>query len=153
MYHLPMKAIDWEKYKFKLRSLPNYKTMPRYFHSAMLFLALLAVYNFISICLFYDDFMPRLPAPFIIAIPLIFIHVYTSIESEYKNVTRETVSEAVVHIRLKRLQSLKEMLEENPEILNGKYKKKSLLYWARHHKNFQAHALIISELKKGALLK
>lgn len=61
---------------------------------------------------------------------------------------RETLKEVVIHIRLKRIQSLKEMLEENPEILNEKYHQKSLLYWAKHHNNVQAHSLIISELKK-----
>ncbi len=143
-----MKPIDFDKYKFKLRSLPNWKTFPRYFHSSMYFLAALSVYNFIAICLFYDDFIPRIPALFVLAIPLIFIHIYTSSESEYRNVTRDTIKEVIVHIRLRQFQSLKEKIEDNPEILKEKLDKKSLFYWAKHHNNLEAHSFLIGELKK-----
>lgn len=143
-----MKPIDFDKHKFKLRSLPNSKTFPQYFNSFMYFLAALGAYNFIAICLFYDGFRPRVPALFVVAIPLVFIHVYNSIESEFRNVTRDTIKDVIVHIRLRQFQSLKEKIEDNPEILKEMLNKKSLLYWAKHHKNLQAHSLLIEGLKK-----
>ena len=143
-----MKPINFEKYKFKLRSLPNSKTFLRYFNCFMLYISALAIYNFIAICLIYDDFMPRIPALFVLAIPVILIHVYNSIESGYKNVSRDTVKETIVHIRLGQFQSLKEKIEDNPEILRKKIDDKSLLYWAKHYNNLQAHSLLIGELKK-----
>lgn len=143
-----MKTINFEKYKFKLRSLPNSKTFPRYYHCFMLFMGALAVYNFIAICLIYDDFTPRIPALFVIAIPLILIHIYNSIESDYKNVSRDTVKEVIVHIRLGQFQSLKEKIEDNPEILKKTINDKSLLYWAKYYKNLEAHSLLVGELKK-----
>ncbi len=143
-----MKPVDWERYKFKLRSLPNTKTFPRYFESAMYFLAALAGYNFIAICMFVDDFTLTMPAPFVLAIPIIFCNIYFSIENEYKNVNRDTMREAVVHIRLKQTQALIEKLENNPEILQLAYKKKSLLYWARYHQNLEANSIIIQMMKK-----
>lgn len=143
-----MKPIDLDKYKFKLRSLPNSKTFPRYFNSFMYFLAALAVYNLVAICLFYNDFMPRMPVLFVVAIPLTFIHVYTCIEREYRNVTRDTIKDVIIHIRLGQFQSLKEKIEDNPEILKEKLDKKSLFYWAKHHKNLKAHSFLIGELKK-----
>lgn len=91
---------------------------------------------------------PRIPALFVVAIPLVFIHIYTSIENEYRNVTRDTIKEVIVHIRLGQFQSLKEKIEDNPEILKEKLDKKSLFYWAKNHKNLQAHSLLIGELKK-----
>lgn len=132
----------------KLRSLPNSKTLPKYFHSFMCFVAVLCAYNFITICLFYDGFTPRIPTLFIVAFPLIFFHTYSGIERAYRNVTRDTLKDVIVHIRLKQFQSLKEKIEDNPEILKEKLNKKSLLYWAKHHKNLKAHALLIGELKK-----
>jgi hypothetical protein len=143
-----MKPIEFDKYKFKLRSLPNWKNFPRYFNCLMYFWAVLAVYNFIAICLIYDDFVPRMPALFVLAIPLILIHTYTSIENEFKNVTKDKIKEVVICIRLKQFQSLKEMIEDNPEILKEKIDKKSLLYWAKHYKNLPAHALLIGEMRK-----
>ncbi|MGZ3790610.1 MAG: hypothetical protein ACXVCQ_18945 [Bacteriovorax sp.] len=92
--------------------------------------------------------MPRMPALFVVAIPLVFIHVYSSIESEYRNVTRDTIKEVIVHIRLRQLQLLKEKIKDNPEILKEKLDKKSLFYWAKYHKNLQAHSFLIGELKK-----
>ncbi|MBC7538688.1 MAG: hypothetical protein H7281_07705 [Bacteriovorax sp.] len=143
-----MKPINFDKYKFKIRSLPNSITFPRYFKGFMYFLAVWAAYNFIAICLFYDGFIPRLPDLFVVAIPLAFIHIYTSIESEYKNVTRETIKEVIINIRLSQFQMLKEKIETNPEILKEKLNNKSLLYWAKHYKNLQAHSLLLEELKK-----
>jgi hypothetical protein len=143
-----MGPVDYEKYKFKLRSLPNSKTFTRYGDAFMYYIAVLGVYNLITICLFVDGFKLQFPALFIIALPVLFVHVYMSIEREYKNVNREVLKEAVIYIRLNQLQSLKEKVELNPEILNEKFDKKSLLYWARHHKNIQAHSYLIGELKR-----
>lgn len=133
----------------KLRSLPNSKTFPRYFESAMYFLAVLAVYNLIYILLISSGFTPSMPIVFWLAIPCIFIHVYNSIESEFKDVNRDKLRETVTFIRLKQMQSLKEKLEDNPEILYEPYKKKSLLYWARHHNNVEANSLIIELMKNS----
>lgn len=143
-----MKAINLEKYKFRLRSLPNSKTFSRYFDAYMCFLAIYFAYNFVTICLFKDGFMFSLPVLFVFAIPLLFLKVYSDIEGEFKNIQRDTIKDVIVHIRLKQQQSLIEKLEDHPEMLTATYKKKSLLYWARHHKNLEANALIISLMKK-----
>lgn len=140
--------MDLEKYKFKFRSLPNTKTLPRYFESGMYFLSFLAVYNFFAICLLVDGFSLSMPAPFVLAIPVMFLNVYFAIENEYKNVNRDTMREAIVYIRLKQTQALIEKLDENPEVLFQSYKKKSLLYWARHHQNLEANTVIIEHMKK-----
>ncbi|MEA9357242.1 hypothetical protein SHI21_13540 [Bacteriovorax sp. PP10] len=143
-----MKKIDFNKYKFKLRSLPNSKTASRYLEAVIYFIIIFVIYNFINICLFSDGFMPTLPALLVLALPIGFIHVYSTIETEYKNVKRDTFKEVIVHIRLRQTQSLIEKLEDNPEILNEKYQKKSLLYWAKHYKNIQANSIIIEQMKK-----
>lgn len=140
--------MDLEKYKFKLRSLPNTKNFSRYFESGMYFISFLAIYNFIAICVFVDDFTLTMPAPFVLAIPVMFLNVYFSIESEFKSVSRDTMKGAIVHIRLKQTQALIEKLDENPEILFQSYKKKSLLYWARYHQNLEANSIIIERMKK-----
>lgn len=92
--------------------------------------------------------MPSLPVPFVLAIPLIFLKIYSKIEYEFRNIQRDTIKDAVVHIRLKQNQSLREKLEDHPEMLTVTYKKKSLLYWAKHHNNVEANSLIISLMKK-----
>lgn len=143
-----MKLDDLEKHKYKLRSLPNFNTAGKYIDALICFGAVLAGYNFIAICLIYDDFTPRMPAIFIVALPLMLFHVYSKIESEYVNVDRDRMKDVIVHIRLNQMQSLKEKLESNPEVLSGSYDNKSLLYWARHHKNLEAHSLILNEMKK-----
>lgn len=143
-----MKTIDFNKYKFKLRSLPNSKTLPRYIESYNYWFLALVIFNFIDICLFSEGLMPTIPAPFVFAIPIVFVHIYTTLENEYKNVSRDTFKEVIVFIRLKQSQSLIETLEDNPELLKEHYNKKSLLYWARHYKNIEANSIIIEQLKK-----
>lgn len=144
-----MKPFNFSQYKFKLRSLPNSKNFSRYLERFIYFLLVLVIYNFINICLFVDGLMPSLPAPFVFALPIIFIHLYCTIENEYKNVTRDTFKDVIVYIRLRQTQSLIETLENNPEIINENYNKKSLLYWARHYKNTQANSIIIEQMKKS----
>ncbi|QDK42657.1 hypothetical protein DOM21_14600 [Bacteriovorax stolpii] len=140
--------FDFGKYALKLRSLPNSKNIRRYLDCLMYYMAVLAAYNLITICLVYDDFTPRFPALFALAIPVLFFYTYHTLENEFKNVTRDMVKDVITYIRLKQTQSLIETLEENPEILQGTYKKKSLLYWARHHKNLEANSIIIDVMKK-----
>lgn len=144
-----MKPINFEKYKFKLRSLPNYRTIPRYWRYYVLLFLAYVIYNFVTICLFSRDFTPSLPAVFVLAIPIMFIHIYYTIENEFLFVSKDTFKEIVVHIRLNQTQSLIERLEENPEIIKSRFDKKSLLYWARHYKNLEAHKIIIEQMKKA----
>lgn len=143
-----MKKINFNKYKFKLRSLPNSKTAPRYLEYIIYFILVFVIYNFIYICLFSDGFAPTLHPLMVLALPIGFIHLYSTIENEYKNVKRDTFKEVIVFIRLKQHQSLIETLEDNPEILNERYDKKGLLYWAKHYKNVQANSIIIEQMKK-----
>ncbi len=144
-----MKFADLEKFKFKLRSLPNSKTFPRYLDRFVFFMAIYFIYNFITICLFYDGFALRTPTVFILAFPIIFLQLYSTIEYEFRNVSRDKIKDTIIHIRLGQTQSLIETLEENPEILKATYNKKSLLYWARHHQNIEANTLIIDMMKKS----
>lgn len=145
-----MKLGNFEQYKFKLRSLPNTKNFRRYLDGFMYYIATLAAFNFFSICILQDDLSPTLPPLFVLALPIGFFNIYFSIETEFKNVNKDSVREAIIHIRLKQTQSLVDKLEEHPEILYESYNKKSLLYWARYHKNIEANSIIIERMKKGA---
>lgn len=144
-----MTSIDFEKYKFKLRSLPNSRNISRYVDGYICFFAFWLAYNFVTICLFYDGFMFTFPVPFVLGVPLLFIKIYTTIENEFKNITRDNIKDVIVLIRLKQNQSLVEKLEDHPEMLTALYKKRSLLYWAKHHNNVKANAIIIGLMKNG----
>lgn len=143
-----MLPINFKKYKFKLRSLPNEKNGLKYLEAFTYLLVVFLIYNIVYICLFSDGFMPTLPILFILSIPIVFLYVYEGIEKEFQNVSRETFKEIIVYVRLKQNQSLKEKLEMNPEILKETYKKKSLLYWAKYYNNLQANSIIIKEMKR-----
>lgn len=53
----------------------------------------------------------------------------------------------VVHlIQLNHLQSLKEMLERDPDLAKENYKKKSMNYWCKKYNNQEAHSLILNAL-------
>ena len=55
---------------------------------------------------------------------------------------------SMVHlIQSNHLQSLKELLEHNPECAKNTYKNKSMLYWCKHYNNVQAHTMIVEFLK------
>lgn len=131
----------------KLRSLPNFKTASRYIDAFATFIAFLGIYNLVSICLIQDDFMPTFPTVFAIVLLLRLIHVYSTIENEYRYYSRDKVQDVVVHIRLKHHQALKEKLADNPELLNAKYDNRSLLAWAKHYKNREANSIIIQRLR------
>lgn len=140
--------MNLDKFKFRLRSLPNSKTFRLYLdHYAVLFLTY-AIFNLVYVCVISDGFEPAFQGPFIIAIPIIFIHVYSIIETGHKNVSRDDMKDAIVHIRLNHTQSLLEKLEQNPEMLKVTYQNKSLLYWAKHYKNAHANSIIINQMRK-----
>ena len=100
------------------------------------------------ICLVYNDFTPRVPSLFILAIPVVFVYTYASIESEFKVVTRDKLKDIIVFIRLGQNQSLKERIVYNPELLKEKLDKKSLFSWAKHYKNLEAHSFLIELMQK-----
>lgn len=143
-----MKIAGLDKYYFKFRSLPNSNTFPKYFERFVYFMAVLFVYNFISICLIKDDFSFTIPNLFALAFPLVFLHLYSTIESDFQDLNKDKVKDVIVLIRLKQHQSLVEKLGENPELLKSIYRKKSLLSWAKYHNNLEAHSIIIGLIKK-----
>lgn len=144
-----MNFSELNKYFFKLRSLPNSQTMPLYFERFVYFMAVLFVYNFISICLFQKDFSFTIPTMLVLAFPIIFLHLYSTIESNFKDINKDKIKDVIVLIRLKQHQSLIEKLQDNPELLKSIYNKKSLLSWAKHHNNLEAHSIIINLMKKN----
>ncbi len=143
-----MNSINIEKYKFKRRSLPNSKNFKRYLEAYIYYFLFLVIYNFVEICLFSDGLMPTIPAPFVFAIPILFVHIYKTIENEFKNVHKDTFREIVTHIRLKQTQSLIEKIEDHPEILKETFNNKSLLYWAKHYNNIHANTILTKQLHK-----
>jgi|GEM_PF-840471 len=50
-------------------------------------------------------------------------------------------------------QTLKEYLIAEPALIDSLYKKKSLLHWAAHYKNYEAHKMIIALMKERSSRK
>lgn len=132
---------------FKIRSLPNLKTFKRYLSSFLILLAIVFAYNFIHITMIDDGFHIVVPDLMLFAVPIIFITTYHQIESEYKHIDFRDVGKAVMYIQLKRPQALSEELNERPELLNHKYKNKSLIYWAKYYNNKEAHSIITKHMR------
>lgn len=64
-------------------------------------------------------------------------------------VAKKYISYSLVNcIQLHHNQSLKEYLMAEPRLIDSLYKKKSLLFWAAHYKNYEAHKLIIALMKE-----
>lgn len=71
-------------------------------------------------------------------------------EIDYK-FAKDYISYSLVNcIQLGHNQTLKEHLMDDPAQIDCRYKKKSLLYWAAHYKNLEAHKLIIALMKERA---
>jgi hypothetical protein len=131
---------------FKIRSLPNSKTLGRYLTAYLYLFGLLGVFNLIFITIISDGITPVFPLVFVLAIPLVLVSIYHQIEEEYKAVTGYDVGKLVMQIQLGRTQSLSEALDERPEYLKQKYKKKSLIFWAKHYNNQKAHSIIAKKM-------
>jgi hypothetical protein len=131
---------------FKGRSLPNLKNFKRYLDAYMILASIFFAYNFINIMLFRDDLLITFPTIFLIGIPIILVTTYGQIESEYKTIINYDVGIIVMYIALNYTQSLVETLDERPELLGHKYKKKSLLDWAIFYNNKEAHNLIVQRI-------
>ncbi|MBC7538452.1 MAG: hypothetical protein H7281_06505 [Bacteriovorax sp.] len=137
-----------KKYSFKLRSLPNENNFGRYFTAYLYLIFAYLAFNFIHICLFSDGFGFEFPSILAVIIPIIFIHIYTSLENDFKKVTKDDLKNVVTLIRTNHYQSLFEVLSTKPEILNVKYKNKSILYWAKYYQNPKANSVIIKVISK-----
>lgn len=125
------------------RSLPtNSYNFIKYFNAYMKLLIVFTVYNLINIMFVRDDFQITFPVFFWLAIPIIFFHVYGRIENNYRKVDKDDMKKVIVLIRLRHSQLLEAELNEKPEVLKKKYKNKSLIYWAKHYNNVQAHSII-----------
>lgn len=112
----------------------------------MLWLAALGVFNLFYICLISDGLMPTMPTFFVLAFVVLMVTIYYQIEGEYKTVDKDDVGNIVMLIQLKRSQSLVEALELKPEVLNQKYKRKSLIEWTKYYQNHEAHSIIIKQM-------
>jgi hypothetical protein len=51
-------------------------------------------------------------------------------------------------IQLKHNQTFKEYLMAEPALIDSVYKKKTLLHWSAHYKNYEAHKLILLLMKE-----
>lgn len=61
---------------------------------------------------------------------------------------RDFEAQQLVHmIQSNHMQSLKEKFIINPNLVDSTYRRKSLLYWAKHYNNLVAHKMIIELLK------
>lgn len=148
-----MDYLDLKAHLPKLRSLPNSKNIHRYMESFFNWMLSFVIYNFVYICFVAEDLTPQFPVAFFVVLPFMFVHIYAELEAEYRQVNRETMKEVVIYIRLKQNQSLKEKLEEHPEILKQRLDNKSLLYYAKKYKNLSAHSLIISQERKHSRVR
>ena len=127
----------------KLRSLPNKYTIERYLMAFTLPIIALFFYKVLEICMADGDKFPlALPDIVVFIFPLLFFGVYYNIEIDYKKVDKYDVKKIVMLIQVKHLQELREELALKPEVIKCKYKNKSLIYWAKHYNNPQAHTII-----------
>jgi hypothetical protein len=130
----------------KARSLPNLKTFKRYVEAFAWFFGLLSIFNFFYITIISDGLMPIFPPAFLLAFPIIFVTVYYKNEARYRTVEKDDVGNIVMLIQLRRPQSLLEALELQPEVLKHKYKRKSLLQWAKFYNNYEAHTILTKQM-------
>ncbi len=140
-----------KKYGLKLRSLPNPSNLSKYFDAYFKTIFPYLILNFVYVCLKPEGFGFIFPAYILIIIPVVFFHVYYCNEIEYKIVTKADLEKVISLIRINHHQSLLEELTNQPEILNVKYKKKSLLYWAKHYRNPKANSIIIQLMSEQHL--
>jgi hypothetical protein len=131
---------------FKMRSLPNTKTIGRYLLAYAGLWAVFLLYNFVNITLLSDGFPIVLPNILILCVPIIFIVVYYKIESETAEINKDDLYKTIALIQQRRSQALIEELAHRPEILKRKFKNKSLLYWAKYYDNREAHSIIIKQM-------
>lgn len=57
-------------------------------------------------------------------------------------------SRVVLSVQLNQLQTLREVIEANPEILYCNYQRRSLIAWCRYYKNTCAQELIVQMMQK-----
>jgi hypothetical protein len=120
--------------------------MKRYYEACNWYLLVLSVFNLIYICLISTGLTPIIPPVFILAIPIILVSIYYKNEGDFQTVKKEDVGNIVMLIQLKRPQALIEALELQPEVLKHKYKKKSLLQWAKFYNNYEAHTILTKQM-------
>lgn len=64
-------------------------------------------------------------------------------------VAKKYISYTLVNcIQLHHNQTLKEYLMAEPGLIDCQYKRKSLLHWAAHYKNYEAHKMLIALMKE-----
>lgn len=89
------------------------------------------------------------PKGFFLLILMVLYRVYVKKEEEYLNHHERNVGTLIYYIKMKRNQSLSEILEKEPKLARLNYKSKSLLYWCKHYKNIHAHKIILTSIKSS----
>jgi hypothetical protein len=82
----------------------------------------------------------------IVCVPIIFVIVYSRIEAELCDVNHADIYSIITLIQMKHSQELFDELARRPELLKRKYKNKSLLFWAKHYNNLEAHSIITKQM-------
>ena len=133
--------------KIQRRSAPNERTLVYYlffffnpFAFFPTFESLIFVFGTIILSTFYTKALWLL-------LPMIIYRIYTVLEYDFKINKSDYARELVTLIQHNHLQSLKERFEIDPNLVDLKYKKQSLLYWAKYYNNHRANTMIIELLK------
>lgn len=133
---------------FEPRSAPNGDNWMQY----LVFLYSPQSYVFIDnsyslvIVLILSFFYPK---GFFLLVLMVLYRVYIKKEEEYLNHHERNLGTLIYYIKMKRNQSLSEILEKEPKLARLNYKNKSLLYWCKHYKNIPAHKIILTSIKSS----
>ncbi len=130
------------------RSAPNSANWLEYLvflftpHSYMVLEDSKIIIGAIVLSLFY-------PNAILILIGVVFYKVYEKNEKEYLESYDRNPSSLIYLIKMKKNQTLTEILQKEPKLALVNHKTKSLLYWCKHYKNIEAHKLILQSMKSS----
>lgn len=142
--NLYQKILDF--LRLKKRSAPNDKNWMEYF----IFFLHPHLYVHVDeniILLALSTLTLFSPKAIFIFIPAVFYRIYSNSEYEIRRNKGGDAREVVNLIQHGHMQSLKEKIELDPDLLEATYKNKSLLYWSKYYNNYKAHKFIIDQIK------
>lgn len=106
----------------------------------------LLLYFFIFISFYFPMFLT-------FVIFSIYYRTLSNFDAHFEaNFHKTQEAQFLVHlIQVHHVQSLKEKFIFDPELIYTTHKKKSLLYWAKHYNNLEAHKMIIELMKEKTI--
>lgn len=136
-----------KRFGINSRSLPNEKNFKIYYDICIYPVCFFGGFNFLNIIFIIDGIDFEFPKIFIVIFAITFFEAYSRVEREHKVDALNDVRKIILYIQMNHLQSLTEELIIKPEISEKKYRNRTLLYWAKHYKNVEAHKIILRTIK------